>query len=81
MKEKPSMLDTFGNIKNCTYTGPSGANAKLSIETLVKIIRSIPKPPKAYSMDFKILKMGCSIPENTIIVSHDIAKIIEEAFK
>lgn len=75
------MPDTFSMLPtNCTYATSSGIQAKISINALFKIMEDIPKSPRILTMDLQ-LKEASILPDNTIIISSDIARAIEEALK
>lgn len=76
-----NLPDTFSMLPtNCTYSTSSGAQVKIPINALFEFMDNIPKSPRILTMDIQI-KEASILPDNTIIISSDIAKAIEEALK
>ena len=65
---------------NCDYTTFGGKQVKFSINALFKIMEDIPKTPRILTMPIQMKKLNI-LPDNTILISNDIAEAIEEALK
>jgi hypothetical protein len=78
--EEIKLPNNFDHLCNGTYTTNAGDNVKVDIAALLKLMEKIPSPPRLYSMDFKLFASNF-LPENTIIMSKDIAEALEEAIK
>ena len=70
--------NNYDHLCRGAYTTNAGDNVKVDIAALFKLMESIPSPPKLYIMDFKLFANNM-LPENTIIMSNDIAEALEEA--
>ena len=73
-------MPPFDYNSNCTYTTNGGKQAKLSLNVLLKIMEDIPKTPRILTMPIQMKKLNI-LPDNTILISNDIAEAIEEALK
>lgn len=65
---------------NCTYTTNGEEQAKISIAALFELMKNIPKSPRILTMDIQ-LKEASILPDNTIVISSDIANALEQALK
>ena len=70
----------YGKLCNCAYTTSTGTPIKLSVAALLKVIGNLPKIPRILVMDLQ-LKEASILPDNTIIISTDIAEALEDAFR
>jgi len=88
MKDKPISDNLnpfpFDKFDNCTYTSTyltnEGKQIRISITALFELMDSIPKPLQIFTMPIQ-LKEAPIIPDNTIFISSDIAKLLEDALK
>ena len=69
-----------GTGTNCTYTSAGGKTAKFSINTLLELQASLPKPPKIMVMKTNVFQ-NKMLPDNWIMISPSIAEALEEAMK
>ncbi|MHC4133343.1 MAG: hypothetical protein ACYSR3_15375 [Planctomycetota bacterium] len=72
--------DMFTDTCNCAYTTTSGSNVNVSLAALAKLMSDIPELPRIYKMDLKLVD-NHYLPPNTILISSDIAKAIEEVIE
>lgn len=73
----PPGISNYGSC-NMAFTSSNGTQAKLDLSTLLKVMGSIPKRPRIFTMDIKLLEHSL-LDGNTILISSDIAKALEEA--
>lgn len=71
---------SLGGTSNMSFTSSNGTQAKLDLVTLIKIMQDIPKRPRIFTMDIKLLEHPL-LDGNTILIGSDIAKAIEEAME
>lgn len=76
---KPSgQVCDLGPTYNISFTSSRGTQVSLSLDTLIKVMEDMPKPPRILTMDIKLLEHPL-LDGNTILISSEIAKALEEA--
>lgn len=73
----PCGISGFGGTSNMSFTSSKGTQIKLDLAVLLKVMKDIPKCPRIFTMDIKLLEHPL-LDGNIILISRDIAKVLEE---